>query len=338
MAPTQHELYYMKDGVSFLVENTLFRVPRYMLENTSPVFSAMLSDVRADADPIALPRVTSADFVCLLSFLYPLIPQVNAVPRLWEVEQWTAILRLATMWQMAEIRTVAMQILSQSRCPFTKITLGREYGHSPWIKEGFTMLCLRPEALTASEAVQLTKDDVVACAAAREEVRLRFPPGDRRSAGWVDHSRRIHSKSINAESDPLPNNRVVRQIVNRAFGLEEEDEDETNMSKPESDKCNWFPLDIKAPQILWLIKSHNDGGERSTSSITNIREVSDAAYKKIKALSASASILTVAGIQTHWIRDTLPKDILKYDRVTLLSCSAVALSVGFLILIPFALT
>jgi hypothetical protein len=115
-------------------------------------------------------------------------PQVDAVSRLWEEQQWTAILRLATMWQMAEIRTVAMRILSQSRFPFNKITLGREYGHSPWIKEGFTMLCLRPEALTASEAVELTKEDVIACAAAREEIRLRFPPRDRWSAGWVDPS------------------------------------------------------------------------------------------------------------------------------------------------------
>jgi hypothetical protein len=128
--------------------------------------------------------------------------------------------------------------------------------------------------------------------------------------------------------------RMVSQIVNRAFGLEAGEEDEKNISKPGSDKCHWCPLDIRAPHILWLIQSHDDAGKR-TGSIKDIKGVSEAAYKKIMALSASASIL-IADIERHWTHETLLKDILKY--VTPLSCSAVALSVGFLILIPYALT
>lgn len=104
------------------------------------------------------------------------------------------------MWEMTEIRTVAMQLLSQIRNPFTKISLGREYGHSPWLREGFTMLCLRQEPITANEAVQLTKEDVIACAAAREEIRLCVLSRDHRwQAGWVSPSRQICNK-VNSES------------------------------------------------------------------------------------------------------------------------------------------
>ena len=104
------------------------------------------------------------------------------------------------MWEMSEIRTVAMRLLSQIRNPFTKITLGREYGHSPWLSEGFIMLCLRPEPITANEAVQLTKEDVIACAAAREEIRLRVLPKDHKwKAGLVAPSHRTHAKDIISE-------------------------------------------------------------------------------------------------------------------------------------------
>ena len=119
----------------------------------------------------------------------------------WNEDQWIAILRVATMWEMTEIRTVAMQLLSNIRCPFTKISLGREYGNVSWIKEGFIILCLRPEPLNIDEAVQLTKGDVIACAAAREEIRSRVlsTEGGRWRADWTHPSRLIGSRQMVAE-------------------------------------------------------------------------------------------------------------------------------------------
>ncbi|KAF8583081.1 hypothetical protein K439DRAFT_1634745 [Ramaria rubella] len=214
MAPVCHEHYYMKDGVTFLVENTLFRVPRYMLETTSPVFAAMLSDVRPDATPISLRDATSVEFERLLTFLYPLAPPVDTVAKPWDEHQWTSILRLATMWEMAEIRAVAMRLLGQIHDPFMKVTLGRQYGHQPWIKEGFMMLCLRPEPLTVEEGVQLTKEDVIACAAAREEIRLRVLPREhKRLTNRVHSSRRICAK----ESGPVANIMEYQQFFNRSY-------------------------------------------------------------------------------------------------------------------------
>ena len=80
------------------------------------------------------------------------------------------------MWEMAEIRKAAIMILSgmfKLSSPMSQISLGREHGILSWIKEGFIILCLRPSPLRADEAVQLTKDDVIAYALAREEIRRR---------------------------------------------------------------------------------------------------------------------------------------------------------------------
>jgi hypothetical protein len=52
------------------------------------------------------------------------------------------------------------------------------------------ILCLQPSPLRAEEAVQLTKDDVIAYAAAREEIRRRVSERDgRRRAGRLPSSR-----------------------------------------------------------------------------------------------------------------------------------------------------
>lgn len=81
-------------------------------------------------------------------------------------------MHLATIWDMQTIRLAAMQILSHSvQDPMTKIALGKQYDYIPWLKEGFTVLCVRPEPLSVVEASQLTTKDIVACAAARESIR-----------------------------------------------------------------------------------------------------------------------------------------------------------------------
>ena len=100
----RHDRYYLEDGVIFRVEhlhqivtlssikqlttisstrvqvqNTLFKVPRYLLVNESSIFDAMFympNDVVpegiVDTAPIWLPQVEVADFERLLELLYPL--------------------------------------------------------------------------------------------------------------------------------------------------------------------------------------------------------------------------------------------------------------------------
>ena len=113
----------------------------------------------------------------------------------------------------------------------------------------------------------------------------------------------------------------MRQIVNHAFGFEQEERDDKEISESGSGQCNWWPLhEIKSPHILWATKGNSNNGEQNRDSI--------------KELSYAASILTVADIEKHWIRDILQREFFKY--FTPFSY-LVAASVGFLILIPHAL-
>ncbi|KAF8583085.1 hypothetical protein K439DRAFT_107581 [Ramaria rubella] len=183
MEPTRHEQYYMKDGINFQVENTLFKIPRYMLVISSPVLSPLLSSAHADDPPIRLANLKCTDFERLLALLYPLTP-FTTVSDFWDEQDWISILRIATMWGMAEVRGRAIESLSKMsiRSPFTKITLGREYGHPKWVEEGFKMLSLRPEPLTPEECVHLTKEDVIKCAAAREGKIIVIPKATNKPA------------------------------------------------------------------------------------------------------------------------------------------------------------
>ncbi|KAF8524058.1 hypothetical protein BU17DRAFT_10329, partial [Hysterangium stoloniferum] len=167
------------------VENTLFKVPRYLLETSSAVLADLIAEASSSQDEstsIALPDVTSADFEHLLTFLYPLYaphppcspkiarnPPTDSPCLLFSAPQWIAILRLSTRFRMTALQALAMRLLSTHITdPLTKIRLGREYEYTPWMREGFVRLCLREEMVSVGEAEGLTKEEVVMCAKARE--------------------------------------------------------------------------------------------------------------------------------------------------------------------------
>jgi hypothetical protein len=130
---------------------------------------------------------------------------------------------------------------------------------------------------------------------------------------------------------------MARRIVNSAFGFEDEDlsdndSDDEEVAEADNGSCTWWPLPgIKSPhmpQILQLVKSHNDRGDR-LSGTGSIKEIKDVPY--------SASSLIIADIERHWVYGMFQRDFLKH--LSPFSFSAIALSaLGILILIPHALT
>ncbi|KAF8490041.1 hypothetical protein JB92DRAFT_2552525, partial [Gautieria morchelliformis] len=150
------------------VENVLFKIPRYKFELDSPFFSGLFSlppgsrqtDGYTDADPIIIPQVKSIDFERLLALLYPLTLEYKTFTDKWETAEWQSILRLATMWDMAQARSLAIQNLSKTLTPIEKVVFGRKYDNPAWVLEGFTNLCLLPEYLPIEEARQLTTEDL----------------------------------------------------------------------------------------------------------------------------------------------------------------------------------
>lgn len=119
----------------------------------------------------------------------------------------------------------AMEILSHSvRDPMTKIALGKQYNHTPWLREGFTILCVRPAPLSVVEASQLTKEDIIACAAAREGIRglkgIR-PPLEGSSSAYRDYEKLFTSEiSCRSECQTVDEpilDQNVRNIVESFF-------------------------------------------------------------------------------------------------------------------------
>jgi len=138
------EAYYCVD-IIFLVEDTLFKLPRYLFEESSGVFRDMFliptpkntsHDGDSDEQPLFLEGVRVVDFRRLLKAMkFPAKFQASRHPqsklnksqktyrkRLYEEEamlwnDWASALELSCMWQMAKVRETAVQeILRLQNC------------------------------------------------------------------------------------------------------------------------------------------------------------------------------------------------------------------------------
>lgn len=89
----------------------------------------------------------------------------------WGELEWKSILHLASLWEMRDIRSHAIAHLSSCASPTAKVILGRAYDHPPWVRDGYLRLCLRNEPLSMNEAKELSLQEILGVAEAREKVR-----------------------------------------------------------------------------------------------------------------------------------------------------------------------
>ncbi|KAK0494907.1 hypothetical protein EDD18DRAFT_1076297 [Armillaria luteobubalina] len=103
MAPWVRSNGFYWETSTFLVENVLFRVPRYRFIENSETFRTMFSLPQAetstaegdsDDKPIQLQGVSRVDFERLLEFMYR---RNAASPLKASLEEWISILKLSTM-------------------------------------------------------------------------------------------------------------------------------------------------------------------------------------------------------------------------------------------------
>ncbi|KAF8488349.1 hypothetical protein JB92DRAFT_3016998, partial [Gautieria morchelliformis] len=100
----RHDRYYLEDNVVFLVKDTLFKIPRYILVQESPIFADMFllpnssdAEGKVDAAPIRLNQVEVLDFERLLELLYPpRFTKFTTGTDHWGVSEWKSILGLAS--------------------------------------------------------------------------------------------------------------------------------------------------------------------------------------------------------------------------------------------------
>ncbi|TFK20740.1 hypothetical protein FA15DRAFT_646591, partial [Coprinopsis marcescibilis] len=155
-APVRHRSFYFENCI-FLVEGTLFAIPKFRFQKLSPIFSAMFSvptgDVvegTSDSAPIVLEGVKKVDFERLLAIMYPTYEisssAASSTSPLTTSEEWISVLKLATLWEMEKIRKLAIHHLSCTGMLSStqKVQLAREYRVRKWFVEGITNITRSP--------------------------------------------------------------------------------------------------------------------------------------------------------------------------------------------------
>ncbi|CCL98133.1 uncharacterized protein FIBRA_00127 [Fibroporia radiculosa] len=124
-----------------------------------------------DENPIHLSGVTSQDFERLLSLFYP----QNVIDGdLSTVDEWTSVLALATRWDFAGHRDLAIARLAQLASPVDRILLARKYVVEAWLGPAYLALCKRDEALTMEEGERLGMKDVIMLSDIRQAIRGNY--------------------------------------------------------------------------------------------------------------------------------------------------------------------
>ncbi|KAK0226420.1 hypothetical protein IW262DRAFT_1457649 [Armillaria fumosa] len=154
--------FYWETSV-FLVEDELFRVPRYQFINHSDAFKAMFAlpqentnvEGSIDDSPIHLQGISKLDFERLLKYMYPTnIPPVLTKP----LEDWISILKLSTMWSMTVIRNDVIPRISERHLEIDvieRISLGRKYDLPVLVTSGVTTLVNQAGGVSEGQAEAL---------------------------------------------------------------------------------------------------------------------------------------------------------------------------------------
>ncbi|KAH6908555.1 hypothetical protein BKA70DRAFT_1427134 [Coprinopsis sp. MPI-PUGE-AT-0042] len=176
----RHALHYHTVAI-FRVEETLYSIPTSFLKQQSEAFAGMFSldncsEGLSDDSPIVLEGYKSDDFESLLKVLIPR-PLATSLPDLSK-EEWISTLKLATVWQMDEIRKVSISRLSEMNIPaIEKVTLGREYQVAKWLREGIATLASDTHAVKIEDiAAALGWETTARIFAIRDSIN-RLKPG-----------------------------------------------------------------------------------------------------------------------------------------------------------------
>ncbi|KAK0459176.1 uncharacterized protein EV420DRAFT_1479197 [Desarmillaria tabescens] len=181
---TRNMAFYWETSV-FLVEDELFRAPRYQFINHSDTFKAMFTLPQAentnvegssDDNPIRLQGISKLDFERLLQYMYPTyditdnkspwsrfsrssrnIPPVLTRP----LEDWISILKLSTIWFMTDIRNQVIPRIIERHLQIDvieRITLGRKYDLPALVTSGVTSLVNQDGGVSEDQAEALGWD------------------------------------------------------------------------------------------------------------------------------------------------------------------------------------
>ncbi|KAI0030322.1 hypothetical protein K488DRAFT_19537, partial [Vararia minispora EC-137] len=82
-------------------------------------------------------------------------------------EEWTAVLKLATRWSFASIRSLAIRNLEELVSPIDRLALARTYSIEDWVDTAIGDIIARKEALSLTEAKTMSYEDLALITAIR---------------------------------------------------------------------------------------------------------------------------------------------------------------------------
>ncbi|KAM5546078.1 hypothetical protein V8D89_000204 [Ganoderma adspersum] len=207
---------WMEDSLIALlkVEDSLYRVHKYLLEQHSDFFRGVLSD-DADAmghsDDRALPlpeNITRQAFDTLLNFMYTGIYDPWTV----SLSDWVSLLRISTLLRFARVREYAIRELSARRAalaPVDVILLAREHDIPAWLGPAYAELVRRPAPLDDGEAERLGARVTAQVGRAREVLRAEQ---------YALYEQRKHGSRYTPSE--RPDEQLVARAVNEVFQLQ----------------------------------------------------------------------------------------------------------------------
>ncbi|TFY66026.1 hypothetical protein EVG20_g5063 [Dentipellis fragilis] len=183
---TRHNVFYFEDGSLsvFQVEDRLYRVHRYFLQKSSPMFRAMfayqpgtvrgVAEGAEDSKPIFLDGTSCIEFESLLSFFYDdnMHHDFAMTP-----EQWLALLSIAERFgfenakkrAIAELFSLRPRLEPAERIAIAeRLELPRERYLLPAVRE----LVMRSRPMQAREVSKMSAETVAGISYAREEFLL----------------------------------------------------------------------------------------------------------------------------------------------------------------------
>ncbi|KAG1781122.1 hypothetical protein EV702DRAFT_962710 [Suillus placidus] len=184
-----HPQYYLKDGnITFLVENTLFRVHRYFFDRESQFFVKEFAKApqegTSDSSAFRLDKVTTADFANFLWVWYSPSYRRGSQSK----DHWLVILELSTTWQFPEIKKLAVdQLQNLDIEPIEKITTYDRYQiDRSLLLPAYKLLCKRAGRMSIEEGEQLKLHTVLGIQEARERAIRSAAEGGCRSPTSAD--------------------------------------------------------------------------------------------------------------------------------------------------------
>ncbi|KAK0459180.1 uncharacterized protein EV420DRAFT_307115 [Desarmillaria tabescens] len=198
--------YYWND-VIFQVENRLFKIPSHYLVQHSEIFADTFGlpqgtqgpEGISDENPVVLHGITALDFEHLLEIVYPQkIPQDYSA---FNKDKWISVLKLSTMWQLSDIRQLAIEYLQQDAKldPVERVVLAKSYSISPWLRTGYLSLVKRVQSLSAEEAEQIGFKSAIQIYQLREDALVK-QAGNR---GYVKYNGTLTDHDVQAAFDKV---------------------------------------------------------------------------------------------------------------------------------------